>query len=61
MQVSGSSDSFLSYIDTSAELVEGPQGLALTSEGRVVVANAGSPCFKTCATSSSHTGALPGS
>lgn len=41
-----SSGSFLSYINTSAEPLYGPQGLALTSDGHVVVADAGNHCFK---------------
>lgn len=45
-QVFDSSGSFLSYINTSAEPLYGPQGLALTSDGHVVVADAGNHCFK---------------
>lgn len=45
-QVFDSSGSFLSYINTSADPLYGPQGLALTSEGHVVVADSGNHCFK---------------
>ncbi|PWA21300.1 hypothetical protein CCH79_00018429 [Gambusia affinis] len=38
--------SFLSYINTSADPLYGPQGLALTSDGHVVVADSGNHCFK---------------
>lgn len=45
-QVFDSSGSFLSYINTSADPLYGPQGLALTSDGHVVVADSGNHCFK---------------
>uniref|UniRef100_H3CBQ8 RING-type E3 ubiquitin transferase n=1 Tax=Tetraodon nigroviridis TaxID=99883 RepID=H3CBQ8_TETNG len=45
IQVFDGSGSFLSYINTSADLY-GPQGLALTSDGHVVVADSGNHCFK---------------
>uniref|UniRef100_A0A8D0A3W7 RING-type E3 ubiquitin transferase n=1 Tax=Sander lucioperca TaxID=283035 RepID=A0A8D0A3W7_SANLU len=38
--------SFLSYINTSADPLYGPQGLALTSDGHVAVADSGNHCFK---------------
>lgn len=46
VQVFDSSGSFLSYINTSADPLYGPQGLALTSDGHVVVADSGNHCFK---------------
>lgn len=45
-QVFDSNGSFLSYINTSADPLYGPQGLALTSDGHVVVADSGNHCFK---------------
>ncbi|KAI1241397.1 hypothetical protein IHE44_0004870 [Lamprotornis superbus] len=41
-----SAGSFLSYINTAADPLYGPQGLALTSDGHVVVADSGNHCFK---------------
>lgn len=46
MQVFDSTGSFLSYINTSADPLYGPQGLALTSDGHVAVADSGNHCFK---------------
>ena len=46
LQVFDSSGSFLSYINTSADPLYGPQGLALTSDGHVAVADSGNHCFK---------------
>ncbi|KAK2817257.1 hypothetical protein Q5P01_025448 [Channa striata] len=46
IQVFDGSGSFLSYINTSADPLYGPQGLALTSDGHVVVADSGNHCFK---------------
>lgn len=46
LQVFDSSGSFLSYINTTADPLYGPQGLALTSDGHVVVADSGNHCFK---------------
>lgn len=46
LQVFDSSGSFLSYINTAADPLYGPQGLALTSDGHVVVADSGNHCFK---------------
>lgn len=45
-QVFDGSGSFLSYINTSVDPLYGPQGLALTSDGHVVVADSGNHCFK---------------
>lgn len=45
-QVFDSAGSFLSYINTTADPLYGPQGLALTSDGHVVVADSGNHCFK---------------
>lgn len=45
-KVFDSSGSFLSYINTSADPLYGPQGLALTSDGHVAVADSGNHCFK---------------
>ena len=45
-QVFDSAGSFLSYINTSADPLYGPQGLALTSDGHVAVADSGNHCFK---------------
>lgn len=45
-QVFDSSGSFLSYINTSVDPLYGPQGLALTSDGHVAVADSGNHCFK---------------
>lgn len=45
-QVFDGSGSFLSYINTAADPLYGPQGLALTSDGHVVVADSGNHCFK---------------
>lgn len=46
LQVFDSAGSFLSYINTAADPLYGPQGLALTSDGHVVVADSGNHCFK---------------
>ncbi|KAK7485598.1 hypothetical protein BaRGS_00023173 [Batillaria attramentaria] len=46
IQVFDSSGSFLSYVNTSADLLYGPQGLAVTSDGQVVVADSGNHCIK---------------
>lgn len=45
-KVFDSSGSFLSYINTSADPLYGPQGLALTADGHVAVADSGNHCFK---------------
>jgi len=41
-----SQGSFLSYVNTSADPLYGPQGLAVTDEGNVVVADSGNHCLK---------------
>ncbi|KAA0702157.1 Tripartite motif-containing protein 3 [Triplophysa tibetana] len=46
IQVFDSSGSFLSYINTTADPLYGPQALALTSDGHVAVADSGNHCFK---------------
>ncbi|KAM7130304.1 tripartite motif-containing protein 3 isoform 3-T3 [Ciconia maguari] len=46
IQVFDSSGSFLSYINTAADPLYGPQGLALTSDGHVVWPTSGNHCFK---------------
>ena len=46
LQVFDSSGSFLSYINTSGEPLYGPQGLAITDDHQVVVADSGNHCFK---------------
>uniref|UniRef100_A0A8C4HQJ5 RING-type E3 ubiquitin transferase n=1 Tax=Dicentrarchus labrax TaxID=13489 RepID=A0A8C4HQJ5_DICLA len=46
VDVFDSTGSFLSYINTSADPLYGPQGLALTSDGHVAVADSGNHCFK---------------
>lgn len=46
LQVFDAAGSFLSYINTAADPLYGPQGLALTSDGHVVVADSGNHCFK---------------
>lgn len=46
LQVFDGSGSFLSYVNTAADPLYGPQGLALTSDGHVVVADSGNHCFK---------------
>lgn len=46
LQVFDGNGSFLSYINTAADPLYGPQGLALTSDGHVVVADSGNHCFK---------------
>ena len=46
LQVFDSQGSFLSYINTSADPLYGPQGLAITDQGTVVVGDSGNHCFK---------------
>ena len=46
LQVFDSSGSFLSYIHTSADPLYGPQGLDITPDGQVIVADSGNHCFK---------------
>lgn len=45
-QVFDSAGSFLSYINTGADPLYGPQGLALAPDGHVLVADSGNHCFK---------------
>ena len=45
-QVFDSSGSFLSYVNTSADPLYGPQGLAINDQGHVVVADSGNHCIK---------------
>ncbi len=45
-QVFDHQGSFLSYINTTADPLYGPQGLAITEEGNVVVGDSGNHCFK---------------
>lgn len=45
-QVFDSNGSFLSYVNTSADPLYGPQGLAITPEGTVVVSDSGNHCIK---------------
>lgn len=45
-QVFDSSGSFLSFVNTAADPLYGPQGLAVTSDGYVAVADSGNHCFK---------------
>ncbi len=46
LQVFDAHGSFLSYINTSADPLYGPQGLAITDQGNVVVGDSGNHCFK---------------
>lgn len=46
VQVFDRNGSFLSYVNTAAEPLYGPQGLAITSDGQVVVADSGNHCIK---------------
>nr|XP_006004887.1 PREDICTED: tripartite motif-containing protein 2-like [Latimeria chalumnae] len=46
LPVFDSAGSFLSYINTTADPLYGPQGLALTTDGNVIVADSGNHCFK---------------
>ena len=46
LQVFDSNGSFLTYVNTSADPLYGPQGLAVSSEGQVVVADSGNHCIK---------------
>ena len=45
-QVFDSQGSFLSYINTTADPLYGPQGLTMTEEGSVVVSDSGNHCVK---------------
>uniref|UniRef100_T1JNP3 RING-type domain-containing protein n=1 Tax=Strigamia maritima TaxID=126957 RepID=T1JNP3_STRMM len=46
IQVFDCNGSFLSYVNTAADPLYGPQGLSLTDSGHVVVADSGNHCFK---------------
>ncbi|GAB6023756.1 Tripartite motif-containing protein 2, variant 2 [Chamberlinius hualienensis] len=46
IQVFDSNGSFLSYVNTMADPLYGPQGLAVTDDGHIVVADSGNHCFK---------------
>lgn len=46
IQVFDNNGSFLSYVNTMADPLYGPQGLALTDDGHIVVADSGNHCFK---------------
>lgn len=46
LQVFDSNGSFLSFVNTAADPLYGPQGLAVTSDGYVSVADSGNHCFK---------------
>jgi hypothetical protein len=45
-QVFDSNGSFLTFVNTSADPLYGPQGLTVTPEGLVVVGDSGNHCFK---------------
>ncbi|CAD5114936.1 DgyrCDS3966 [Dimorphilus gyrociliatus] len=46
IQIFDSQGSFLSYINTSSDPLYGPQGLCMTSDGLVAVADSGNHCVK---------------
>ena len=46
IQVFDSQGSFLSFVNTLACPLYGPQGLSLTPDGHIVVADSGNHCFK---------------
>ncbi|XP_035680696.1 tripartite motif-containing protein 2-like [Branchiostoma floridae] len=46
IQVFDCTGSFLSYVNTMADPLYGPQGLCLTADGYVAVADSGNHCFK---------------
>ena len=46
IQIFDSQGSFLSFVNTLACPLYGPQGLALTHDGHIVVADSGNHCFK---------------
>lgn len=46
IQVFDSNGSFLSYVNTTADPLYGPQGLAITPENTVVVSDSGNHCIK---------------
>ena len=45
-QVFDSSGSFISYINTTGDPLYGPQGVSITNDGCVVVADSGNHCVK---------------
>lgn len=45
-QVFDSQGSFLSYVNTLADPLYGPQGMTLTPDGHIFVADSGNHCFK---------------
>ena len=45
-QVFDSTGSFLAFINTLACPLYGPQGVAMTQDGHVVVADSGNHCYK---------------
>ncbi|XP_045594041.2 tripartite motif-containing protein 3 isoform X2 [Procambarus clarkii] len=46
IQVFDSQGSFLSYVNTLADPLYGPQGMTLTPDGQIFVADSGNHCFK---------------
>ena len=46
IQIFDSQGSFLSFVNTVVCPLYGPQGLALTHDGHIVVADSGNHCFK---------------
>ena len=46
IQIFDSQGSFLSFVNTAACPLYGPQGLTLTHDGHIVVAHSGNHCFK---------------
>ena len=46
IQIFDSQGSFLSFVNTLACPLYGPQGIAATIDGQVVVADSGNHCFK---------------
>jgi len=46
LQVFDSNGSFLSYVNTSADPLYGPQGMCVSPDGTLVVADSGNHCVK---------------
>lgn len=46
LQVFDSQGSFMSYVSTSVEPLYGPQGLTVTSDGYIAIADSGNHCIK---------------
>lgn len=46
LKVFDAEGSFLSFVNTSADPLYGPQGLTVTDDGNIVVADSGNHCFK---------------